>query len=51
MTGGRALPLEVDPISSRPKFELAINLKAANPGKDGYTIVYCTKGQFKNYAA
>ena len=51
MTGGRALPLEVDPISSRPKFELAINLKAANPGKDGYTIVYCTKGQFKNDAA
>jgi len=30
MTGGRVLPLEVDRLSNRPKFELAINLKTAN---------------------
>jgi hypothetical protein len=29
MTGGRCFPFEVDRLSSRPKIELAINLKTA----------------------
>jgi len=31
--------------------ELSHMLLAICPGKDGYTKVYCTKGQFKNDAA